>query len=80
MAMKLEFYISMEYVKDVQVVGNEFVFEVDRLSEFAIITPASGLPNWSIAAIIGGGIVLVIVIGCLVIALVDRNKKKVEEE
>ncbi|MBQ6782620.1 MAG: InlB B-repeat-containing protein [Acholeplasmatales bacterium] len=70
---------DMEYVKDVQVVGNEFVFEVDRLSEFAIITPASGLPNWSIAAIIGGGIVLVIVIGCLVIALVDRNKKKLEE-
>ncbi|MBR6287881.1 MAG: hypothetical protein IKR19_00880, partial [Acholeplasmatales bacterium] len=71
---------DMEYVKDVQVEGNEFVFEVDRLSEFAIITPASGLPNWAIAAIIGGGIVLVIVIGCLVIALVDRNKKKVEEE
>ena len=49
---------DIEYVENVEVVGNEFVFEVDRLSEFALVTLTHGVPGWAIALIVIGSILL----------------------
>ena len=49
---------DIEYVENVEVVGNEFVFEVDRLSEFALVTLTHGIPGWAIALIVIGCVLL----------------------
>ena len=64
---------DIEYVENVEVVGNEFVFEVDRLSEFALVTLTHGIPGWSIALIVIG-CVLLLCCGCYLLLFFVFNK------
>lgn len=50
---------DLEFIENVEIVNNEFVFEVTRLSEFAIVTPKNSVPSYAIALIIVGSILLV---------------------
>ena len=49
---------NMEFVENVKVEGNEFVFEVSSLSEFVIVVMAHGLPAWAVVLIILGVLIL----------------------
>ena len=64
---------DIEYVENVEVVGNEFVFEVDRLSEFALVTLTHGIPGWAIALIVIG-CVLLLCCGCYLLLFFVFNK------
>ena len=64
---------DIEYVENVEVVGNEFVFEVDRLSEFALVILTHGIPGWAIALIVIG-CVLLLCCGCYLLLFFVFNK------
>ena len=66
---------DMEFVENFTVDGNEISFDVNRLSEFALVTP-KGLSGWAIAGITLGCLVLVglIVFGCWYMMRQRRNK------
>ena len=66
---------DMEFVENFTVDGNEISFDVNRLSEFAFVTP-KGLSVWAIAGITLGCLVLVGLIGfgCWYMMRQRRNK------
>ena len=67
---------DIEYVDDVEVIDNEFVFEVSRLSEFALVTKKHGLPGYAIALVVAGSLWLFIALValCYVLLLFVFNK------
>ena len=74
---------NMEYVKDVKVEGNEFVFEVSSLSEFVIVVKTTnGLPAWAIVLIVILALILLCGICYLLLFFVfnkwiNNNGKKI---
>ena len=63
---------DIEFVSDVKVEGKELVFEVDRLSEFALVAKGMGMPGYAVALLILG-IVLSIIGICYLLALFGFN-------
>ena len=73
---------DLEFIENVEIVNNEFVFEVTRLSEFAIVTPKNSVPGYAIALIIVGSILLVCSISYILLFFVfnewiNKNGKAV---
>ena len=73
---------NMEFVENVKVEGNEFVFEVSSLSEFVIVVMTHGLPAWAVVLIILGALILLCGICYLLLFFVfnkwmDNNGKRI---
>lgn len=77
---------DMEYLSDFKVENGELVFEVDRFSEFAFVTPGAGLPGWAVFLIVLGsllGLCLLLFIFLFVLFyfypryIIDYRNKKV---
>jgi len=75
---------DMEFVTDYKVEGNDIVFEIDRLSQFAFINKVeTGLPGWAIALIVIGGLLLLCCLFIIILFFIrpkytiDYTKKKV---
>ena len=73
---------DMEFIDNFFVEGDEIIFEVDRLSEFAFVVP-SGLPGWAIALIVIGSVLLLCCLALVALFLllprfiVNKDKNKV---
>ena len=76
---------DMEFVTNYKVEGNELVFEIDRLSQFAFVqvVEANAFPGWAVALIVIGGLLLVCCLFFLILFLffakyaVDYYNRKV---
>lgn len=75
---------DMEFVSNYKVDGNDIVFEIDRLSQFAFINKVeTGFPGWAIALIVIGGLLLLCCLFIIILFFIrpkytiDYTKKKV---
>ena len=73
---------NMEFVENVKVEGNEFVFEVSSLSEFVIVVMVHSFPAWAVVLIIFGALILLCGICYLLLFFVfnkwmDNNGKRI---
>ncbi len=73
---------NMEFVENVKVEENEFVFEVSSLSEFAVVVKTHGFPVWAIVLIVILALILLCGICYLLLFFVfnkwiNNNGKKI---